>query len=108
MSDQVYGAVNRDGSIHIEGSKDWTSKKVKEGVYEIVFAVPFSSQPVVIASGYIPREQGGAASDNTFCVGPIKNESVLIRSFDVVSKDISNAGKEQDSPFTFIAIGLHT
>ena len=105
MSAQVYGAVNRNGSVLIAGSGDWTSKQVKAGVYEVAFATPFASQPVVVASGYIPREQGGAASDNTFCVGPIKEGSVLVRTFDVESKDVDNAGEAQDAEFTFIAMG---
>jgi hypothetical protein len=31
---------------------------------------------------------------------------VLVRSFDVESKSVDNAGEAQDAPFTFIAIGI--
>ncbi|MEZ4868184.1 MAG: hypothetical protein R3C14_43050 [Caldilineaceae bacterium] len=105
MSTQVFGAVNRNGSTLITGSGNWSATRVAAGVYEITFATPFAAQPVVVASGYIPREQGGAASDNTFSVGPITTNGVKVRTFDVESKDVDNAGEAQDSEFTFIAIG---
>ena len=105
MAVHVYGAVNTKGKPLIEGSGDWTSKRVGTGHYEITFSPPFRSQPVVVASGYIPRPQGGAASDNVFCVGPISEDGVVVRTFDVVSRGHDdNAGQAQDSEFTFIAI----
>jgi hypothetical protein len=106
MSTQSFGAVAGNGSVAIAGSGDWTVKKVSAGAYEVTFAAPFASAPVVVASGYMPIVQGGAASDNTFSVGPIQPGSVLVRSFDVESKSVDNAGEAQDAPFTFIAIGV--
>ena len=104
MTLQIFGAVAKDGDPSISGSNEWTSKKLETGVYQIDFTPSFQAQPVVVVSGYIPREQGGAASDNTFSVGPISEESVTIRSFDVESRTSDNAGKPQDAPFTFIAM----
>ncbi|MEZ4734840.1 MAG: hypothetical protein R3E79_47715 [Caldilineaceae bacterium] len=115
MSTQVYGAVNRNGSVLIAGSGDWTAQRMAAGTYEVTFTTPFAIQPVVVVSGYIPREQGGSASDNTFSVGPIKEGSFMVRTYDVVSRIVfdkekqevvsDNAGEAQDSEFTFIAIG---
>lgn len=104
MTLQIFGAVAKDGTPSIQGSSEWTSKKLETGVYEINFTTSFQSQPVVVVSGYIPRIEGGAASDNTFSVGPIGEGSVTIRSFDVTSRTPDNAGKPQDASFTFIAI----
>ncbi len=102
--DFLFGAVGKDGTSSIEGSNDWTAEKLETGLYEIKFNTPFKALPVVVVSGYIPREQGGAASDNTFCVGPITQQSVTVRTFDVESRAADNAGKLQDAPFTFMAI----
>jgi hypothetical protein len=99
----LFGAVSKDGTSSIEGSNNWTAQKLDTGVYEIKFTTPFKTQPVVVANGYIPREQGGAASDNTFSVGPITEQSVTVRSFDVESR-ISGKAKLQDAPFTFMAV----
>jgi hypothetical protein len=105
MTTQVYGAVDGRGNALIDGSGDWTAQRVTSGVYDITFSTPFTAQPVVMVTGYIPREQGGAASDNVFCVGPITADSVRVRTFDVESKDVDNAGEAQDAEFTFIALG---
>jgi hypothetical protein len=105
MTVQIFGAIDKKGAVSIEGSGDWTCEKKGVGVYEIKFQNPFSSTPVVVASGYIPIIQGGSAGDNTFPVGPITKEGVTIRTFDVKSKDVDNAGKPEDSPFTLIAMG---
>jgi hypothetical protein len=105
MTAHVYGAVNGRGNILIDGSGDWTVQRLAAGIYDITFSTPFALQPVVVATGYIPREQGGAASDNTFCVGPITASSVRVRTFDVESKDVDNAGAAQDAEFTFVALG---
>jgi hypothetical protein len=105
MTAHVYGAVDIRGNVLIAGSGDWTVERLAAGTYEIAFSTPFTEQPVVVATGYIPREQGGAASDNTFCVGPIRASSVRVRAFDVESKDVDNAGESQDAEFTFVALG---
>jgi hypothetical protein len=102
--DCLFGAVAKDGTSSIEGSNDWTAQKLETGLYEIKFTTPFKALPVVVVNGYIPREYGGAASDNTFCVGPITQQSVTVRTFDVESRTTDNAGKLQDAPFTFMAM----
>lgn len=103
---QSFGAVAGNGTVAIAGSSDWSVKKLSAGTYEVTFTASFAAQPVVVATGYMPIVQGGAASDNTFSVGPIQPGSVLVRSFDVESKSVDNAGEAQDAPFTFIAIGI--
>ncbi len=100
----LFGAIAADGTSAIQGSGEWSSKKLETGVYEITFTKAFEAQPVVVVSGYIPIQQGGSASDNTFSVGPITNQGVMVRSFDVASRTPDNAGKPQDAPFTFIVI----
>ncbi|MFN8495237.1 MAG: hypothetical protein U0350_46985 [Caldilineaceae bacterium] len=105
MITQSFGAVASNGTTAIAGSGDWAVKKVSVGAYEVTFSKPFAAQPVVVASGYMPIVQGGAASDNTFSVGPIQPGSFLVRTFDVESKSVDNAGEAQDAPFTGIAIG---
>lgn len=100
----IFGAIDIKGEPAIKGSEHWTSKKVADGTYEITFTPPFATIPVVVVTGYIPRTQGGASSDNAFSVGPISETSVTVRSYDVASKTVENDGKLQNAEFTFIAI----
>ncbi len=94
----VAGRVSDSGGL-VSGDR-FTAGRSAAGAYSVLFADPFPSAPVVVAS---PINAG-------------KNDTLLTlrnlagKGFDIVSTDVTpggtGEGKPQDTEFTFIAMGL--
>ena len=94
----IRGKVIKDGTIAT--GEGFTSKKFKDGIYDITFNQAFSDTPAVIATQIYPSDtskEGGDTRDNAVVVG--------IESTKCRIKCGSSSGTAADRHFSFLCIG---
>nr|VFK36481.1 MAG: Concanavalin A-like lectin/glucanases superfamily protein [Candidatus Kentron sp. SD] len=85
----IVGQVNGNGSK--KSGSGFSSQKTSKGRYVITFDLPFSSEPVVLASGAEHNKSAAPFAEKGQCT---------------VTVQFVNSGDMNDGSFTFIAIGV--